>query len=162
MTKDYIIKLLDEIEPYEYLIAVCNGREVYLCKEDSLFPFAVSISSLEYENYMAPVDVPDKFTIWSESRRITFEGENYIIDKDISKIQYNEDMIIIENEELNLVPHFFSFFLIFVKLIIIEIMSFYTPGTHYLPYDSIDYIIKPKDKEDIIYKYNKFQWDIAK
>ena len=138
MTKDYIIKLLDEIEPYEYLIAVCNGREVYLCKEDSLFPFAVSISSLEYENYMAPVDVPDKFTIWSESRRITFEGENYIIDKDISKIQYNEDMIII------------------------EIMSFYTPGTHYLPYDSIDYIIKPKDKEDIIYKYNKFQWDIAK
>lgn len=138
MTKDYIIKLLDEIEPYEYLIAVCNGREVYLCKEDSLFPFAVSISRLEYENYMAPVDVPDKFTIWSESRRITFEGENYIIDKDISKIQYNEDMIII------------------------EVISFYTPGTHYLPYDSIDYIIKPKDKEDIIYKYNKFQWDIAK
>lgn len=138
MTKDYIIKLLDEIEPYEYLIAVCNGREVYLCKEDSLFPFAASISRLEYENYMAPVDVPDKFTIWSESRRITFEGENYIIDKDISKIQYNEDMIII------------------------EVMSFYTPGTHYLPYDSIDYIIKPKDKEDIIYKYNKFQWDIAK
>lgn len=138
MTKDYIIKLLDEIEPYEYLIAVCNGREVYLCKEDSLFPFAVSISRLEYENYMAPVDVPDKFTIWSESRRITFEGENYIIDKDVSKIQYSEDMIII------------------------EVMSFYTPGTHYLPYDSIDYIIKPKDKEDIIYKYNKFQWDIAK
>lgn len=138
MTKDYIIKLLDEIEPYEYLIAICNGREVYLCKEDSLFPFAVSISRLEYENYMAPVDVPDKFTIWSESRRITFEGENYIIDKDVSKIQYSEDMIII------------------------EVMSFYTPGTHYLPYDSIDYIIKPKDKEDIIYKYNKFQWDIAK
>ena len=138
MTKDYIIKLLDEIEPYEYLIAICNGREVYLCKEDSLFPFAVSISRLEYENYIAPIDVSDKFTIWSESRRITFEGENYIIDKDISKIQYNEDMIII------------------------EIMSFYTPGTHYLPYDSIDYIIKPKDKEDIIYKYNKFQWDIAK
>lgn len=138
MTKDYIIKLLDEIEPYEYLIAVCNGREVYLCKEDSLFPFAVSISRLEYENYIAPIDVSDKFTIWSESRRITFEGENYIIDKDISKIQYNEDMIII------------------------EVMSFYTPGTHYLPYDSIDYIIKPKDKEDIIYKYNKFQWDIAK
>lgn len=138
MTKDYIIKLLDEIEPYEYLIAVCNGREVYLCKEDSLFPFAVSISRLEYENYIAPIDVSDKFTIWSESRRITFEGENYIIDKDISKIKYNEDMIII------------------------EVMSFYTPGTHYLPYDSIDYIIKPKDKEDIIYKYNKFQWDIAK
>lgn len=138
MIKDYIIKLLDEIEPYEYLIAVCNGREVYLCKEDSLFPFAVSISRLEYENYIAPIDVSDKFTIWSESRRITFEGENYIIDKDISKIKYNEDMIII------------------------EIMSFYTPGTHYLPYDSIDYIIKPKDKEDIIYKYNKFQWDIAK
>ena len=138
MIKDYIIKLLDEIEPYEYLIAVCNGREVYLCKEDSLFPFAVSISRLEYENYIAPIDVSDKFTIWSESRRITFEGENYIIDKDISKIKYNEDMIII------------------------EVMSFYTPGTHYLPYDSIDYIIKPKDKEDIIYKYNKFQWDIAK
>lgn len=138
MTKDYIIKLLDEIEPYEYLIAVCNGREVYLCKEDSLFPFAVSISRLEYENYIAPIDVSDKFTIWSESRRITFEGENYIIDKDISKIKYSEDMIII------------------------EVMSFYTPGTHYLPYDSIDYIIKPKDKEDIIYKYNKFQWDIAK
>ena len=138
MTKDYIIKLLDEIEPYEYLIAVCNGREVYLCKEDSLFPFAVSISRLEYENYIAPIDVSDKFTIWSESRRITFEGENYIIDKDIIKIKYNEDMIII------------------------EVMSFYTPGTHYLPYDSIDYIIKPKDKEDIIYKYNKFQWDIAK
>lgn len=138
MTKDYIIKLLDEIEPYEYLIAVCNGREVYLCKEDSLFPFAVSISRLEYENYIAPIDVSDKFTIWSESRRITFEGENYIIDKDISKIKYNEDMIII------------------------EVMSFYTPGTHYLPYDSIDYIIKPKDKEDIIYKYNKFQWDMAK
>ena len=138
MIKDYIIKLLDEIEPYEYLIAVCNGREVYLCKEDSLFPFAVSISRLEYENYIAPIDVSDKFTIWSESRRITFEGENYIIDKDISKIKYNEDMIII------------------------EVMSFYTPGTHYLPYDSIDYIIKPKDKEDIIYKYNKFQWDMAK
>ena len=138
MTKDYIIKLLDEIEPYEYLIAICNGREVYLCKEDSLFPFAVSISRSEYENYMVPVDVPDKFDIWSESRRITFEGENYIIDKDISKIQYDEDMIII------------------------EVMSFYTPGTYYLPYDSIDYIIKPKDKEDIIYKYNKFQWDIAK
>jgi hypothetical protein len=138
MTKDYIIKLLDEIEPYEYLIAICNGREVYLCKEDSLFPFAVSISRSEYENYMVPVDVPDKFDIWSESRRITFEGENYIIDKDISKIQYDEDMIII------------------------EVMSFYTPGTYYLPYDNIDYIIKPKDKEGIIYKYNKFQWDIAK
>ena len=138
MTKDYIIKLLDEIEPYEYLIAICNSREVYLCKEDSLFPFAVSISRSEYENYMAPVDAPDTFTIRSESRRITFEGENYIIDKDISKIQYNEDMIII------------------------EVMSFYTPGTYYLPYDNIDYIIKPKDKEDIIYKYNKFQWDIAK
>jgi hypothetical protein len=138
MTKDYIIKLLDEIEPYEYLIATCNGREVYLCKEDSLFLFAVSISRSEYENYMVPVDVPDKFDIWAESRRITFEGENYIIDKDISKIQYDEDMIII------------------------EVMSFYTPGTYYLPYDNIDYIIKPKDKEGIIYKYNKFQWDIAK
>ena len=142
MTKEHILKLLSDIEPYESLIGICKYTEITLIKENAYFPYVAQMTPIDMRDYARPIPEYSRHRDdekWYEEKHIEFEGQHYIIDVEITDIKYEDDYIVITRN------------------------SCYEPCVIYLPYDEINFLkkyIKQNGRSNDIYNYNKFQWEL--
>jgi hypothetical protein len=135
--KELILKLLSELQPYEYLIGVSRYTELVLIREDSILPYAVRMTPIDRRDYMRPTsnDIQREES-WCNDKHIQFKGQDFVIDLEITDIKYEDDYVVITRN------------------------SCYEPCIIYLPYSEISFIKKNTDTNDEVLSYNKFQWEL--
>lgn len=146
--KNILQDVLKNIEPYQ-LIAVSIRHDYWtLCREDAVFPLAISVKRLESQAYMyrssyslmdmVTPDIAEHYNKYDIDHTIEFDGVKMVIEGEILDIEYHDNYIkiVIKNADNTQVL--------------------------YINYDSIDFIkVKQDEADNLLENYNKFQYEMA-
>lgn len=146
--KNVLQDVLKNIEPYQ-LIAVSIRHDYWtLCREDAVFPMAISVKRLESQAYMyrssyslmdmVTPDIAEHYNKYDIDHTIEFDGVKMVIEGEILDIEYHDNYIkiVIKNADNTQVL--------------------------YINYDSIDFIkVKQDEADNLLENYNKFQYEMA-
>ena len=146
--KNILQDVLKNIEPYQ-LIGVSIRHDYWtLCREDAVFPMAISVKRLESQAYMyrssyslmdmVTPDIAEHYNKYDIDHTIEFDGVKMVIEGEILDIEYHDNYIkiVIKNADNTQVL--------------------------YINYDSIDFIkVKQDEADNLLENYNKFQYEMA-
>lgn len=146
--KNILQDVLKNIEPYQ-LIGVSIRHDYWtLCREDAVFPLAISVKRLESQAYMyrssyslmdmVTPDIAEHYNKYDIDHTIEFDGVKMVIEGEILDIEYHDNYIkiVIKNADNTQVL--------------------------YINYDSIDFIkVKQDEADNLLENYNKFQYEMA-
>ena len=147
--KNVLQDVLKNIEPHQ-LIAVSIRHDYWLlCREDAVFPLAISVKRLESPSYMfrssyslmdmVTPDIAEHYDKYDIDHTIEFDGVKMVIEREILDIEYHDNHIKIITKNAD------------------------DTQISYINYDSIDFIKVREDIADnLLEKFNKFQYEINK
>ena len=147
--KNVLQDVLKNIEPHQ-LIAVSIRHDYWLlCREDAVFPLAISVKRLESPSYMfrssyslmdmVTPDIAEHYDKYDIDHTIEFDGVKMVIEREILDIEYHDNYIKIITKNAD------------------------DTQISYINYDSIDFIKVREDIADnLLEKFNKFQYEINK
>lgn len=94
--KDILFNVLDNLEPYKIIKLGINNSEFYICRADSCLPIAVRFLDYEPEmetsNYFYSYE-QDYSSNYVNSHKVNFRSNDYLIETEISDIQYYNDYL---------------------------------------------------------------------
>jgi hypothetical protein len=147
--KNILKDVLNSIEPYQ-LIAVSIRHDYWtLCREDAIFPLAISVKRLESSSYMyrssyslmdmVTPDIAEYYNQYDIDHTIEFDGTKMIIEREILEIEYHDNYIKLKVKDAD------------------------NEQTIFINYDSIDFIkVRENVADNLLEKFNKFQYEINK
>jgi hypothetical protein len=147
--KNILKDVLNSVEPYQ-LIAVSIRHDYWtLCREDAIFPLAISVKRLESSSYMyrssyslmdmVTPDIAEYYNQYDIDHTIEFDGTKMIIEREILEIEYHENYIKLKVKDAD------------------------NEQTIFINYDSIDFIkVRENVADNLLEKFNKFQYEINK
>lgn len=144
--KQLLFSLLESISPYEVVKLAIGNNEIYVCREDAVFPVAVRFIDYEPEmestNYFYSYDTEDSIA-YALSHKIVLNDDEYLIDTEIMSVNYYDDYF----------------------CVVLGCVG--GTSTHYIPYDSISYM-SMYDSNTMstcsrrVVNYNKIQYELNK
>ena len=144
--KQLLFNLLNTVEPYQVIKLAIGNNEIYVCREDALFPVAVRFidyePEMEQSNYFYSYEIENSFAYVS-SHKVMLNNNEYLIDTEIVDVKYYDDYF-------------------YVVLGCVGGTS-----THYIPYSSISYISIYDSNtmatcSKLVINYNKIQYELNK
>ena len=144
--KKVLFDLLNDIEPYQVIKLAIGNNEIYVCRDDALFPMAVRFieyePEMEQSNYFYSYDISDSID-YVKTHKIMLNDSEYLIETEIVDVKYYDNYF-------------------YVVLGCVGGTS-----THYIPYSSISYMsIYNSNSISVCSKpvisYNKIQYELYK
>ncbi len=142
--KEVLFDLLEKIEPYNLIKLSIGNNEMYVCRDNAYFPMAVRF--LEYEpemsrsNYFYTYE-PNDVTGYVDSHKITLDNNDYLIETELTTVEYYDDHIYI------------------------ELNGIVGTSKYYVSYDSINYMSISSSNtmaasSRLVMQYNKLQYEM--
>lgn len=146
--KNVLQDVLNNIEPYQLITVSIRHDYWTLCREDAVFPLAISVKRTESPQYMfrssyslldtVTPDITEHYDKYDIDHTIEFDGVKMIIEREILNIEYHDNYIKIVTKNAD------------------------DTQTSYINYDSIDFIKVREDIADnLLEKFNKFQYEVV-
>ena len=144
--KKVLFDLLNNIEPYQVIKLAIGNNEIYICRDDALFPIAVRFieydPEMEQSNYFYSYDISDSID-YVKTHKIILNDSEYLIETEIVDVKYYDNYF-------------------YVVLGCVGGIS-----THYIPYSSISYMsIYNSNSMSVcsrqVINYNKIQYELYK
>ncbi len=147
--KNVLQDVLKNIEPHQLITVSIRHDYWTLCREDAVFPLAISVKRAESPSYMlrsayslmdaVTPDITEHYDRYDLDHTIEFDGIKMVIEREILGIEYHDDYIKIITKNAD------------------------DTQISYINYDSIDFIKVREDKADnLLENYNRFQYEINK
>jgi hypothetical protein len=139
MKKSTLMKIINELEPYEIIRAELPGySHIYLCKENG-HQLITSLENIrnhqDYINYYEQEYENMDYRNYLDNNSIEIKGESFLIIERISNISYLDDYISLTVFGMN------------------------HNATSYIPYESITFVYK-NTKDEIVNETNKLLYEL--
>ena len=146
--KNILQDVLNNIKPYQLITVSIHHDYWTLCREDAVFPLAVSVKRTESPSYMyrnsyslldmVSPDLSEHYDQYDLEHSLEFNGIKMVIEREILEIKYCDNYIKIVSKNAD------------------------NTQISYINYDSIDFIkVKEDEADNLLESYNKFQYEIT-
>ena len=92
--KKVLFDLLNNIEPYQVIKLAIGNNEIYICRDDALFPIAVRFieydPEMEQSNYFYSYDISDSID-YVKTHKIILNDSEYLIETEIVDVKYYDN-----------------------------------------------------------------------
>ena len=147
--KNVLQDILNNIEPYQLITVSIHHDYWTLCREDAVFPLAISVKRTESSQYMyrssyslldmVSPDIAEHYDKYDIDHTIEFNGIKMVIEIELLGIEYHDNYIKITMKNAD------------------------NTQVSYINYDSIDFVkIRTDEADNLLENYNKFQYEITR
>ena len=146
--KKMLKDVLNSIEPHQLITVSIRHDYWTLCREDAVFPLAISVKRLESLSYIfrssysmidgITPDVAEHYNQYDVDHTVEFDGVKMTIEREILNIEYHDNYIKLVTKDAD------------------------NEQTMFINYDSIDFIrIREKTADNLLERFNKFQYEVS-